>query len=120
MGSVVRIPWWEWVPVPWKRWRIVAVVAAADEIPTHLPHKSVVLVGSPQYLKWIAFDCPCGRGHRIMVTLDRAHAPRWTIHRGDPLTLSPSFDYRTPRQRCHFFIRDGKVLWVRDYVGGRL
>jgi hypothetical protein len=120
VDSVARISWWEWIPFPWRRWRIVALVEAADEIPPHLPKKGVVVVGEPQYLKWIAFDCPCGSGHRIMVTVDQGHLPRWTIASAHPLTVSPSFDYRVPGQRCHFFMRAGRVLWVNDQFGGQL
>ena len=113
MAQLGRIPWWEWVPG--RRWRIVAMFDAADEIPEHLPRKGAVLVGSPQHPKWLAFDCPCRTGHRIMVTLDHAHFPHWTV--GNDLTrlsLSPSVDYRVPDRRCHYIIKNGSTSWVRN------
>ena len=63
--------------------------------------------------KWLAFDCPCRTGHRIIVPLDRAAKPRWSIIRENPLTVGPSFDSRMNRKNCHFFIRDGRIEWAR-------
>ncbi|MHB1643820.1 MAG: DUF6527 family protein [Acidithiobacillus sp.] len=105
-----KIPWWQWLPIPW--WRIVVSVDAADEIPTKLPHKGAVLVGSHRQPKWLAFDCPCRRGHRVMVTLDVAHQPHWTIKGDLLLTLWPSVDDHTAGRRCHYIIRNGRTLWA--------
>lgn len=112
MAGLGRLPWWEWIPG--RSWRIVAAVEAADEIPEQLPPGGVILVGSPQRPKWLAFDCPCKTGHRIMVTLDRAHYPHWTVLDEKKLSLSPSVDYRASGRRCHYVIRRGKVLWVKE------
>jgi hypothetical protein len=110
MGSVSKIPWWQWIPG--RSWRIVATVEAADEIPLRLPRNGVVLVGSRQYPKWLAFNCPCRTGHRIMVTLDANHSPHWNIVSEQKLSVWPSFDYRTPNLRCHYIIRSGRILWA--------
>lgn len=112
MGSLGRFPWWEWIRG--RSWRIVATVEAADEIPEHLPPCGAVLVGSIQQPKWLAFDCPCRTGHRIMITLDPAHYPYWTVFDEKRLSISPSVDYRTPARRCHYLILRGRVLWVRE------
>lgn len=118
MAGLSRIPWWEWW-IPFRPWRIVVVVDAADEIPARLPARAAVVVGSLARPKWIAFDCPCGRGHRIMVSLDSAHRPHWTIApKGRRLTLSPSVDAHAGGKRCHYFIRLGRVEWVEDGYGG--
>jgi hypothetical protein len=117
MGGLGRVPWWQWIP--FRAWRIVAMVDAADEIPVRLPAKGVVIVGSLQRPKWLAFDCPCGTGHRIMVTLDPSHAPHWTIVDKRPLSVSPSVDYRGSASRCHYFIRHGKTVWANDEGGRR-
>jgi hypothetical protein len=103
----MKIPWWQWLPI--FRWRIVGYVEAANDIPVRLPRNSVVLVGTPEHLRWLAFDCPCRTGHRIMVALDRASAPRWSIVQERPLTVRPSFDSRMEHKRCHFLIRAGRI-----------
>lgn len=67
----MKFSWKEWLP--WRKWRIGAVVDAADEVPERLPPKVAVLVGSTAHPKWLAFDCPCGEVHRIVVSLDLRH-----------------------------------------------
>lgn len=108
----LRFSWLEWLP--WRAWRLVAVVEAADEIPDKLPPKGAVLVGSVRHPKWLAFDCPCRENHRIMVTLERLHKPHWKLMPGERLTLSPSVDAFRNGRRCHYVIRNGRTLWVRD------
>ncbi len=88
MAHVTRIPWWEWIPG--RFWRIVAAVEAADEIPKRLPRNGAVVVGTTQHPKWLAFDCPCETGHRILIALDPAHYPHWTIANQRKLSISPS------------------------------
>ncbi len=115
MAGIARIPWWQWNP--FIAWRIVAFVEAADEVPHRLPAKGAVVVGSIQRPKWLAFDCPCRTGHRIMVSLDPLHSPHWTLLKGKPLSVSPSIDYQTAKKRCHYFIRRGKTIWTDDVIG---
>jgi hypothetical protein len=115
MARVGRIPFWEWIPG--RGWRIVAKVEAADEIPARLPVHGAVIVGSLERPKWLAFDCPCKTGHRIMVTLDPNHWPYWVIKNGKKLSISPSIDYRSAEMRCHYFVTNGKVTWVKEMKG---
>jgi hypothetical protein len=114
MADVAHICWWHWIPWPWKRWRIVATVTAGDEIPDRLPGKAAVLVSAGTSPTWVAFDCPCGRGHRIMLNLNRNRKPHWSLGLPRCLTLSPSVDDLARDRRCHFFMRNGRVEWVRD------
>jgi hypothetical protein len=108
-----RIPWWRWIVPSW-RWKVVAQVEAGDQVPTRLPKHSAVLVGTGNYPKWLALDCPCRTGHRLMVNLDRGRRPYWTITTSPRLVLKPSIDSITPSRRCHFLLRDGKVTWVPE------
>jgi hypothetical protein len=110
MSNGVR--WWQWLPLPW--WRLVATVDAADEVPDRLPKRGAILVGSPAKPKWLAFDCPCRARHRVMVSLDSARRPRWSIRGAFVLSVSPSVDDRTLGTRCHYFIRNGRTVWARD------
>jgi uncharacterized protein DUF6527 len=112
MAGIGRLPWWEWIPG--RSWRVVAIVDAADEVPRRLPRSGAILVGSPERPKWLVFDCPCKTGHRIMITLDRAHHPFWTVHDHKKLTVSPSVDYFSSDRQCHYFIRRGKIIWVKE------
>lgn len=106
----MRFSWTEWLP--WKRWRIGATVEAANDVPVRLPPRVAILVGSASRPKWIAFDCPCGKSHRIMVSLDPATKPHWRVLASDRLSLAPSIDAWRGRRRCHYVIRSGKIAWV--------
>jgi hypothetical protein len=112
MDDMISFSWWQ--SLPWLPWRIVATVDAADEIPEHLPRNGAVLVGSDKYPKWLVLDCPCRQGHRIMVTLDNRSKPHWRITGNRRLTLLPSVDAYTGRRRCHFIVRDGRIIWVHE------
>ena len=109
----MRIAWWKWLP--FQGWRSVGMVESADEVPDRLPSRGAVLVGAPEHLKWVAFDCPCGRGHRIMLNTDPGRLPAWQVAQNPEqrLTISPSVDYRGER-RCHYHVRDGKTVWAGD------
>lgn len=114
MASMRKIPWWQWLPF-WS-WRIVETVESADEVSMRLPRNGVSLVGSAAIPKWIVFDCPCRKGHRIMINADSKRKPFWRYDtdRRDRLTISPSVDYSDPHKRCHYFVRAGKIIWARD------
>lgn len=107
--AVNPIRWWHWLPR--FRFFVAGQVEHADEVPEHLPAKAAIVVGTPRHPKWLAFDCPCRTGHRILISLDPARSPRWTVTNERPLTVVPSVDYRTAAKRCHYFIRGGWVLW---------
>lgn len=102
---------------PFSPWRLVGQVEAADEIPDRLPRKGAVLVGTLQHPKWIAFDCPCGIRHRILLPLDARQRRHWRLRPGARLTLWPSIDAVNGARRCHYFITNGRTVWARDEEG---
>lgn len=112
MASLTPIHWWHWLPRPFPKWRIVGSVEAGDEVPDRLPHMSAVVIGPKQRPTWLAFDCPCPEGHRLMINLDSRRRPSWSIAAMKPLTIRPSLDDVTDDRRCHFFITKGKTVWV--------
>lgn len=107
------VDWCEWLPH--RRWRIIGTVQAADEVPDYLPRNGIVLVISEEMLKWVAFDCPCRTGHRIMLNTDRRRQPYWRIFKysKNRLTIYPSVDHKEGYKRCHYFIRSGRILWAK-------
>ncbi|MEU4298937.1 DUF6527 family protein [Kitasatospora aureofaciens] len=38
--------------------------------------------------------------------------PNWTVKSSKPLTVSPSIDELRGSERCHYFIRDGHIVWT--------
>lgn len=106
------IVWWQSLPLPWRNWRIVGQVLAGDEVSGQLPYRGVVLVGPPENAIWAVMDCPCRKGHRLMVNLNKTRLPFWRIESRNPLSIRPSIDSVTPERRCHFTIRAGKTVWA--------
>jgi len=104
--------WHSWLP--FRRWRVVASVSSADEVPGRLPHKGAVLVCDGGPPKWIVFECPCGTGHRIMLNTDRHRWPTWSVdlNKLDRLTISPSISVRSAMRYCHYFVRQGRIHWI--------
>jgi hypothetical protein len=107
----------DWLPR--RRWRVVAWVDAADEVPTRLPRRGAVIAGPESEPHWLVFDCPCRRGHRVMLNLDPRRRPIWRITQTQPLTVRPSVDDHTSERRCHFFVREGRINWVPRRVEAR-
>ena len=101
-------------PVRGEKWTLTQRVEAADEVPDSLGPTEAVLVGTSRQPTWLIFDCPCGRGHRVMLNLHASRYPRWRIQTEAPLSVYPSIDDRTESRRCHFFIRDGHTIWARQ------
>jgi hypothetical protein len=116
LAEHMKIKWWHWLP--FQPWRVVGIVESADEVPKFLPRNGAAIVGAIDRPKWVAFDCPCRSGHRILLNTDQSRQPAWHIQPGldVKLSLAPSVDYATHGRRCHYFVRDGRVLWAKDAV----
>jgi hypothetical protein len=104
-----------------RRWRLsrpridrLASYPELPDLPAELERHTFALCGPDSAPKWAAFECPCGRKHRIVVSLQATHDPRWrfsTVASGP--SLWPSIDSRG-EFRCHFWLEDGRVHWVKD------
>jgi hypothetical protein len=86
---------------------------AADLVPTSLPLRVAVLVAGEARPGWLAFTCPCGTGHQVMINLAMSRRPRWQLRgsRWAP-TVHPSVDLADDGRRCHFWVRQGQIQWV--------
>ena len=61
---------------------------------------------------WALFQCPCGCGKVISLSLQKIHTPNWTVRKnpsGRP-TLHPSV-WQNKGCCSHFWIKDGRVYW---------
>jgi len=84
------------------------------EIPQQLGRKLYV-VGNKQHAKWAILACPCPNHERIDVNLMESRSPRWDLRvRGGRVTLWPSLWMPASDCGSHFWIRRGRVIWVRD------
>jgi hypothetical protein len=101
--------WDKWFAKP--VWNIVRDVKDLDEVPTILPDKGAVLVGTDAQPKLLVFDCPCGAGHRFKVMLDQSVTPHWKVLQRTKLSVYPSLKADAP-QDCHFLITNGNIMWI--------
>lgn len=104
--------WWRRRRVGAPRIDEVEVYRSQSDLPESLSRHQLALVGSPQRPKWLAFECPCGEGHRLQVNLSAARSPSWRLVLAETgPSVFPSIDFDAAEQRCHFWIRDGRVRW---------
>ncbi|MHB1509998.1 MAG: DUF6527 family protein [Acidimicrobiales bacterium] len=108
--AVPRIQWWKWLPH--RRYTIVCKTAAADLVPDRLPRKGLAVVDDGRGPSWIAFDCPCPRRHRLLISLSDHIRPCWQLTIGPLPSLAPSVDVVENGQQCHFWLRDGAIQWA--------
>jgi hypothetical protein len=94
------------------RWEVSGTAEAGDLVPAIIPRHTAVLIGTARHPQWLAFDCACGTGHRIMLNLERTRRPSWELMSSRPLTVRPSVDYRGPDRRCHYVIVKGRIRWA--------
>ena len=107
-GVLPRRSW-----LPHRRYHVAARVEAADLVPARLPRKAMVIVENRGIPTWVAFDCPCHRGHRLLIRLTEDERPYWRLTRLQPPSLQPSVNSRDGGQRCHFRMINGRVRWTR-------
>jgi len=77
--------------------------------------KDFIVVINQNKSFWTLFQCPCGCGKIISLSLQKIHSPHWTVRKsssGRP-TLHPSI---WQNQDCcsHFWIKDGRVYWCNN------
>lgn len=86
--------------------------ASTADVPESIPRRTLAIVGDPPV--WAVFECPCGRGHRIMVrTAPHPRIAHWSLYRGTAgPTLWPSIESVSDFGRCHFWLTDGQASWV--------
>jgi len=103
---------WSLRPWPHRRHEISAIVRVGSRsgIPDK-PGRALYIVGDPP--KWAILQCPCGCGDTIDVNLMKSRSPVWQLSfaNGKP-SFHPSL--WVPKEKCgaHFWIKDGKIIWV--------
>jgi len=98
-------------------WRGDIRVTAMDgvQLPESIPRKRLVHLIDQGYDWSVGLTCPCGCGDIIELLLLPSIEPHWTLA-VDQLrrpTLLPSI-WRTSGCRSHFWLRSGRIVWVRE------
>jgi hypothetical protein len=108
----MRAAWWKRFTQRCRSLHVSGRVNASDMVPESLTKREVVLVGNPGNETWAVFDCPCRKGHRLMLNLHKERHPLWRIACYKPLSIWPSIHATTRGRECHFFLKSGRVIWV--------
>lgn len=100
----------------WRRYTVTARYRSPIDVPDQLRRFDLTLTGTPGHPKWLIFECPCQRGHRVMLNLDTRTRPAWRLNDAtDPrATITPSIDQRSADGHCHYWITRGRVRWVEE------
>lgn len=89
--------------------------AEHSELPDVPRVNELAIAGTLDQPKWALVDCPCGRGHTVLIPLSKTAHPHWEVTNkpGSGPSVHPSIDRnRESGMRCHYWIRDGAVIWV--------
>lgn len=74
----------------------------------------IYIVGNAQFQKWAIMQCPCGCNEQLTLSLMKKHRPNWDVDvTNQKTTLSPSV-WKNEGCRSHFFLRKGKIEWVKN------
>jgi hypothetical protein len=91
-------------------------VSQMSGIPPEIGH-DIYIVEKQRRRVWAVFNCPCERGHRLVVNLSRTRLPFWEVSvRKGRASFWPSLWMRG-LCKSHFWIRGNRVYWVteKDY-----
>ncbi len=84
-----------------------------EEFPEYPKQKIIYLIGERNSLNFLSMLCPCGCGANIRLSLIQEDSPSWSISiNKDLISVYPSV-WRNRGCRSHFFVRSGKIKWVR-------
>jgi hypothetical protein len=84
-----------------------------EDIPKQIPESKVLVVADGNQPDTLVFKCPCGCFSDIHLNLLIDAKPCWKYKITDSgkITITPSI-WRKIGCRSHFFITEGKVIWV--------
>lgn len=89
------------------------IVVKGDTLPSKMPFRNLVLARDDGEDWSVGMRCPCGCERAIELLVIHEARPRWDLKvdaNGLP-SLSPSV-WLTTGCKSHFWLKDGKVIWV--------
>lgn len=83
------------------------------DVPKKLKQRTIYLIANDGYVWQAVMLCPCGCGVELYINFIEEQKPYWdySIDENKNISLHPSIN-RKVECKSHFFIREGKVLWV--------
>lgn len=110
--------WWKRTK-PDRRYPRTVFLESRRDVPDAPAADTLYVVGVKRAPKWLIFDCPCGRGHRLDVNLMRARNPFWRLSFGlaNRVSASPSLWVADDICDSHFWLKNSAVYFVRANYG---
>jgi len=91
------------------RYSSVAFVDSLPDVPIHVGNE-IYIVGSSERAKWVVFDCPCLKGHKLTVNLMKSRYPHWSLKlSGGKVSLSPSIVVTDHPCKSHFWLKSNQI-----------
>lgn len=93
----------------------VSYFSERHDLPDLPRANEIAIAGTRDNPKWALIDCPCGRGHTVLLPLSTSKYPHWELSFDRLMnpSFSPSIDRdRDQGIRCHFWIIKGEVRWA--------
>lgn len=108
------IDWWRRCRRNAARINKIRTYPSAAALPAQLGRHVLAIAGDPA--AWAVKECPCGNGQRLQVRIrPHANAAVWDVREHDRgPSIYPSVDFDSSDRRCHFWLNQGRVRWVRD------
>lgn len=92
----------------------VHTVPRMSAVPSDIA-RDIYIVEKGQRRAWAVFNCPCERGHRLVVNLSPNRWPCWgvSVRRG----LASFWPSLWLKEQCksHFWIRRNRIYWASSY-----
>jgi len=87
----------------------VKFVDSLPDVPAQIGN-DIYIVGSSKAAKWVVFNCPCLKSHKLTVNLMKSNYPRWTLRlSGKKVSLSPSIVVTDHPCKSHFWLKSNQV-----------
>ncbi len=85
----------------------------SEDVPDKLKRYEIYIIGSKECYWQIVMLCPCGCKTVLHINLLNDYKPSWIyeMNSRQAITIHPSI-HRKVDCKSHFFIREGKVVWV--------
>ena len=82
------------------------------DVPEKLKQRTIYLIENEGCVWQVVMLCPCGCDVKLFINLIEEQKPYWRYSINNKnISLHPSI-HRKVECRSHFFIRNGKILWV--------
>jgi len=90
----------------------VKFITSFSDVPDEVGD-DIYIVGFKKKAKWVIFDCPCSKGHKLTVNLMESHYPYWKLKfYRNQVSLSPSIRVSDHACRSHFWLQSNRAYLV--------